>query len=74
MRLAGVYLNDDEVFALAERLRDLGLDDAANRLGDAYYRDVKEFDLPGVAFDTFLPALEGGPASFAALRGALANG
>ena len=58
MRLAGVYLNDDEVLALAERLRDLGLDDVANRLGDAYYRDVKELDLPARATEAFLPALE----------------
>jgi hypothetical protein len=71
MRLAGIYLNDDEVLALAGRLRALGLGVAADRLTGAYYRDARQLDLRGVEPQAFIPALEDGPASFAELRGAL---
>lgn len=71
MRLAGIYLNDAEVLALAERLRSLGLDAAADRLTNAYYRDARKLDLDASESRTFVPALEDGPASFAALRSAL---
>lgn len=73
MRLAGIYLTDDEVLVLAERLRGLGLDAAAGRLTAAYYRDVRELDLLGSEPRALIPALADGPPSFAALRGRLAR-
>ena len=45
MRIAGIDLNDHQVLALAERRRNLGRDDAADRVTAAYYRDARELEL-----------------------------
>ncbi len=66
MRIAGIYLNDNDVLALADRLRKLGLVGSADSLTNAYYRDARELDLDLAAFEshTLIPALDDGPASF----------
>ena len=67
MRIAGMYLNDHQVLALAERLRNLGLDDAADRVTAAYYRDAKELEL-GFEPATLTAALGDSPATSTAVR------
>jgi hypothetical protein len=71
MRLAGIYLNDNDVLALAERLRKLGLDGAAGRVMSAYYHDASELDIAPSELHRLIPELENGPASFQALRESL---
>jgi len=70
MRLAGIYLNDNDVLVLAERLRRLGLNGFADSLTNAYYRDVHELDVAASELQAIVPALEleESPASFEALR------
>lgn len=62
MRIAGVYLNDNDVLDLVDRLRKLGLDASADSLTNAYYRDARELD--ATSFEPLIPALDDGRASF----------
>ena len=61
MRLAGFYLNDHQVLRLADRLRNFGLDDAADQVTAAHHRDASELEL-AVEPATLTAALKDGRA------------
>ena len=60
MFLAGAYVNDDDLLALANKLRACGRTDCAEHFEWAYYRDVRSFDLSPEERDDVLVVLGGG--------------
>jgi hypothetical protein len=69
--LAGVPVAARLVPRLAERVRDAGFDDTAERLENAYDRETKVLALTTDDRDAILRALADGPAELAELRGVL---
>jgi hypothetical protein len=69
--VAGVPIPDAQVLTLAGRLRESGIYNVAERLEDAYGREVKVLALKIAEREGILRALEDGPLEFAELRGVL---
>ena len=71
MFLAGIPVEDRLVLTLARRLRDVGLDDTAERLETGYERETVVLALDIPQREALLRVLEDGPDEFAELRGVL---
>ena len=71
MFLAGIPVDDRLVLTLAGKLRDAGLDDAAEKLENGYDRETKILALSIADRESILRVLEDGPPEFAELRGVL---
>lgn len=71
MIVAGIYLNDNDLIALAGSLRSEGLLACAQRLEGAYYRDVRMLDLSVEETDDLLVVLRDCPPELTHLRDAL---
>lgn len=71
MIVAGTYLDDNELIALAGRLRGEGLREWADRLEGAYYRDVRILEMSDEESSDLLSALGECPGELIRLRSAL---
>ena len=69
--LAGVPVSDARVLELARRLSASELDELADRLEDAWRREVRMFALDVDEREAILQVLEDGPDEFAELRAVL---
>ena len=71
MIVAGTYLNDTDVTALAEKLRESGFADHAGRLEAAYQLDAKLFHLSADDSQAFMSSLDDCPDELQNLRASL---
>jgi hypothetical protein len=71
MFLAGVPVDDKRVLTLAAKLRDVGLDDTAERLETAYDKEVKVLALEIFHRDDILQVLVDCPEGLCELRAVL---
>jgi hypothetical protein len=71
MFLAGIPVPDARVLELARRLSASEFDELADRLEDAWRREVKAFALEVDEREASLRVLEDGPEEFGELRGVL---
>ena len=69
--LAGLPVRDQDVLELARLLRDVGFDDTAERLENAYEVECKVLALTIPDREAIVRALEDRPDPFAELRGVL---
>lgn len=60
MIVAGTYLNDNDIAALTEKLRECGLRESAARLDEAYHRDARTFPLSAEDHEAVLRVLDDG--------------
>lgn len=71
MMLAGIPVADRLVLGIAQRLRDVGCDDTAATLEDAYDGERRVVALTVQEREAILRVLEGCPAELSELRGVL---
>jgi hypothetical protein len=69
--LAGLPVQDADVLELARLLREVGFEDTAGRLEDAYDREAKVLALTIAEREQILRALDDPPDGLAELRGVL---